>query len=133
MKIYKPTSKFFKNYKDTELASYFVNSEWKIYMQTYPKGKIDSDGDELCCDDEIIIMQLKEALNEKYITEEDIFPFKINQYCISADYGVVKIAQIEERKECNVYNTYWWSKIYHYGSPDNLRLMNAEEIARYIA
>jgi len=61
-------------------------------MQTYPKGKIDSDGDEICCDDEILVMQQKEALNKKYITEEDILPFKINQYCISADYGVVTIA-----------------------------------------
>ena len=133
MKIYKPTQKFSKNYKDTELASYFISKEGKIFIQTYPNGKIGDEGEEIEWRDEIIVMNTDESIKEKYVTEEDILPFKINQYCISADYWAVKIAQIEEMGDCNVYNTYWWSKIYHYGSQDNLRLMNAEEIARYVA
>lgn len=133
MKLYKLTSKFLKTYKDINLASYFVSNEGKIYMRTYPNGKISDDGKDIDWDDEIVIMKTDEALKEKYVAEEDILPFQINQYCMSADYGVVKIAWVEERKEYNIYLTVWWKGIHHYGSPDNLRLLTAEEIARYIA
>lgn len=133
MKLYKPTTKFLKNYKDTDLASYFISNEWKIFMQTYPKWKIDSDGDEIEWSDEIVVMNIDEAMKEKYIIEEDILPFKINQYCMSVDYGVVIIVWIEERKDCNVYMIAWGNKVYHYGSQDNLRLLTTEETARYVA
>lgn len=92
MKLYKLTSKFLKTYKDINLASYFVSNEGKIYMRTYPNGKISDDGKDIDWDDEIVIMKTDEALKEKYVAEEDILPFQINQYCMSADYGVVKIA-----------------------------------------
>ena len=133
MKLYKPTSKFLKTYKDTDLISYFVSKEWKIYAQTYPDWKIDNEGDKNEWSDEILIMKTDEAIKEKYILEEDILPFKINQYCMSADYGVVIIVWIDERKDCNVYMTAWGNKVYHYGSEDNLRLLTEEEVARYIA
>lgn len=132
MKLYKPTSKFLKTYKDTDLASYFISKEWKIFIQTYPKGKIDLDGDKIEWNDEIVIINTDEAIKEKYVIEEDILPFQINQYCMSADYGVVMIAWIEERKDCNVYMTVWGNKVYHYGSEDNLRLLTEEETAKYI-
>lgn len=132
MKLYKPTSKFLKTYKDTSLASYFISKEGKIYMQTYPNWKIDDEGEAIGWNDEIVVMNADEAKKEKYIIEEDVLPFQINQYCMSADYGVVTIAWIDERKDCNVYMLVWGNKVYHYGSQDNLRILTAEETARYI-
>lgn len=132
MKLYKPTSKFLKTYKDTSLASYFISKEGKIFIHTYPNGKIDDEGEENEWNDDIIVMNADEAIKEKYVIEEDVLPFQINQYCMSADYGVVTIAWIEERKDYNVYMLVWGNKVLHYGSQDNLRLLTAEETARYI-
>lgn len=132
MKLYKPTSKFLKTYKDTSLASYFISKEGKIFIRTYPNGKIDDEGEENEWNDDIIVMNADEAIKEKYVIEEDVLPFQINQYCMSADYGVVTIAWIEERKDYNVYMLVWGNKVYHYGSQDNLRLLTPEETARYI-
>lgn len=133
MKIYKPTSKFLKTYKDTNLISYIISSEWKIYAKTYPDGKIDSDWNAISYNDEVLIMRSDEAISGKYIVSEDVLPFRINTYCMSSDYGVVKIAWVEERDDHNVYYILWYGRsINHYGSSETLRYLTPEEIARYI-
>lgn len=134
MKLYKPTSKFKKNFKDTNLASYIISNEGKIYMRTYPNGKIDDEWNENDWNDEVLVMRVDETLKEKYVVIEDVVPFRINEYCMSADYGVVKIAWIEEHDDYNSYYFVWGNRcINHYGNPETLRYLTQEEIVRYIA
>lgn len=132
MKKYSFTPKFRKLYKDTNNVTYFISSELKIYMRTYENGRVDSEGETHDWDNETRLMTAEEVKKGKYITSEDVLPFKIGQYCMSEEHGAVQIASVEERQDHNYYLIHGGKSISHYGNEEYLRPLTPTEMSRYV-
>ena len=133
MKKFTLSPKFRKSYKDTNNVRYFISSDLYIYMQTNPEGFFSKDWEDQGWEEETKLVSKQDAEKNGYIISEDIEPFKIGQY-LMCDKKAVRVASVEECN--NNYNHYKFEggdSYSHYANDDSIRLMTAEEIARYVS